>query len=201
MQICPWTVTAERYAVCWGGAPSVADEDGGGWGPNTGRQGRERHPVNGVQRDQASASCACLGGRLPSEAEWEYAATGPAPRVYPWGDGPDPGCAQVLSWRSEGDCPRPGTVEVGSVPRGASAFGLMDMIGNVSEWVEDCYDAGYQGAPVDGTARVVCQDSRGVVRGEPSGESPWSVRVAYRRPVAPAFRSVLIGVRCARDLP
>src|SRR6478735_4537812 len=84
---------------------------------------------------QAEAYAAWRAGRLPTEAEWEYAARGPKSTVYPWGDTFDRERANVLDSVS----PKP----VGSYPTGASWVGAVDMSGNAMEWVADWLDTGY----------------------------------------------------------
>ncbi len=85
-------------------------------------------PVVGVNAFEAQAYCAFVGKRLPSEAEWEIAATGGTRRTYPWGeDEPTPQHANLDGWYGE-------LTEVGAFPAGMSPFGVRDLLGNVWEW-------------------------------------------------------------------
>ena len=121
--------------------------------------GYEDHPINAVTWYGAEAYCAYAGQRLPTEAEWEKAARGSGDtRAFPWGD-EDPSCTLVNYRNCVG-----GTSAVGSYPLGASPYGVMDMSGNLKEWVNDWYDddSGYYGSspysnpqgPDSGTTRV-----------------------------------------------
>ncbi len=93
------------------------------------------HPVTHIDWVQASAYAAWAGGRLPTEAEWEKAARGTDERIFPWpGDITD---ADHLNFNGQA------TTAVGSFPAGASPYGLLDMAGNVEEWVADWHDATY----------------------------------------------------------
>jgi eukaryotic-like serine/threonine-protein kinase len=95
-------------------------------------------PVVGVPYDDAVRVCAALGGRLPSEAEWEYAARGGLDGEYPWGDAWEPRRANYFFPLGDGhEFP----VAVPAMP--ANAFGLANTVGNVWEWVSDWYDPGY----------------------------------------------------------
>jgi len=145
---------------------------------NDGQPDRLNHPINCVTWAQAEAYCKHKGGRLPSEAEWEYAARGSDGRVYPWGDeAPDPersnSCDQrCKAWRDENGLPDvglmfeaddgyAGTAPVGSYPKGRTQSGLEDMVGNVFEWTSDrMYDYGTEfqknpTGPAEGTTRVI----------------------------------------------
>jgi formylglycine-generating enzyme required for sulfatase activity len=88
------------------------------------------HPVEQITWLEARDFCAKRGTRLPTEAEWEYAARGPDNLVYPWGNTFD---GSKVVWL------RNGTVDVGSLPGGASWVGALDLSGNVAEWVSTLY--------------------------------------------------------------
>ncbi|MBS2019102.1 MAG: SUMF1/EgtB/PvdO family nonheme iron enzyme [Deltaproteobacteria bacterium] len=183
-------------------------------------EGRAQHPINCVDWDQAREACEFRGARLPTEAEWEYAARGSDGRIYPWGD-EAPGAtllnacgSECVAWMKKH--PEPGvvpafmypdddghvhTAPVGSFPKGKSRWGLMDVVGNVWEWVSDWY-ADYDKAlatktstdptgPASGTERVL----RG---GGWNGSMPSWVRPSFRFREPPTVRSHGYGFRCAK---
>ena len=163
---------------------------------NYGTSGRENHPINCLDWDQARAYCAWAGKRLPTEAEWEKAARGTDGRKYPWGNtGLD--CNRVIY----PVCPSGnwGTAPVGSKPLGVSPYGTLDMIGNVWQWVEDDWHWDYTEAPADGSAWV--DSPRGSYRVVHGGA--WfntgsvSLRASYRHGYVPSDWNATYSFRCA----
>ena len=139
-----YEVTVNQYDRCITAGKCTKPRRHKSWNPdvkycNWGAPGRGNHPINCVTYKQAAAYCAWKKMRLPTEAEWEYAARGKTGRQFPWGS-QFPTCARaVFVGRRGAYCGPRGTRPVGSTRKGASAFGLMDMAGNVNEWMQDCY--------------------------------------------------------------
>jgi formylglycine-generating enzyme required for sulfatase activity len=178
---------------------------------NAGKPGRKNHPMNCVTAGEADRYCHYANARLPSEAEWEFAARGSDGRVYPWGD--DAPTARHMNGCG-GDCQRwheqvkldtpsestlhgdddgyPGTAPVGSFAAGASPFKALDMIGNVAEWTGDLF-APYAGA----NAKLDGESKNRVVRGGSFlTVSPEEADAAMRQALPPTTRSPAIGFRC-----
>ncbi|GAB4201693.1 MAG: SUMF1/EgtB/PvdO family nonheme iron enzyme [Sandaracinaceae bacterium] len=183
--------------------------------PFQGYMGPEQ-PAVGMRWDEAVAFCARRGGRLPTEAEWERAASGPDDTRFQWGnDASDPCARAVVRTRAGRGCGRETTWPVGSRP--ASPWGLHDMTGNVWEWVQDAYTECYRGCaracgdlcagldprgPCGGAAE--CPASRGlrVVRGGSWWHDLDRGETHARRGVPAANPNPhRFGFRCARDLP
>ena len=142
--------------------------------------------------------------RLPSEAEWEYAARGGAQSQYWWGDtasheyanyGKDECCGGLAQGRDRWE----NTAPVGRFP--ANAFGLHDMHGNVWEWVQDYDHDSYSGAPTDGSGWESGGEQKDrVLRGGSYNAIAAYLRLAYRSGATPDYRSSIIGFRLARTL-
>jgi formylglycine-generating enzyme required for sulfatase activity len=177
--------------------------------------GNERQPMSTVTRADAAAYCQWAGGRLPTEAEWEYAARGGTAGAR-YGD------LDAVAWYADNsgrsrldsaslikqgletyalrlNANHNGPHEVGQ--KAANGFGLYDMLGNVWEWVADWYGMRYYG-------QSPAQDPRGPSSGEArvlrSGSClycPRYVRASHRYWVVPGLRSDDIGFRCVREVP
>lgn len=132
--------------------------------------------------------------RLPTEAEWEYFARAGTKTLYPWGDEFLPGKAVCLTCKVGSVM----TIEAGKLePNG---FGLYDTVGSQKEWVQDCWNKGYENAPADGTAWLTGDCSRRVVRGGAWYDSAKFIRSASRAGAVAQERVGLIGFRVVRDL-
>jgi formylglycine-generating enzyme required for sulfatase activity len=154
------------------------------------RGGYTDHPVIEVTWYGAAAYCEWAGARLPTEAEWEYAARGPEGHIYPWGN-KDPTCDLAQYGGCSGL-----TVQVGSLPDGASWCGVLDLAGNVREWVADWYGNYPSGALTNPTGPETGADR--VLRGGSWYDAPEFVRGASRYGNRPDDRFNSLGFRCAR---
>ena len=166
--------------------------------------GRGSRPVINVSQVDAKAYATWLSAqtgktyRLPSEAEWEYAARAGTTTAYPWGNGFVLNRANCFGCGSAWDNKE--SAPVGSFA--ANAFGLYDLHGNVWEWVEDCLHNNYEGAPSDGSAWTTSCDGsvRAVARGGSWNVNPRFLRSAYRAWGSPSDRSGGDGFRLVQDL-
>ncbi len=180
----------ERFAAATG--RSMPDDRG--WG-------RGSRPVIGVSWNDAQAYADWLSSqtgeayRLPSEAEWEYAARAGTDSPFWWGYEVERNRANCFDCESDWDFYS--TAPVGRfAPNG---FGLFDTAGNVMEWVADCYHASYTGAPVDGKARSHPDCAKRVVRGGAFNKPADSMRSAKRGAYPAGSRMEMLGFRVVRE--
>jgi formylglycine-generating enzyme required for sulfatase activity len=172
-------VRVNEYAACV--SAGSCSPPGSGGDCNWDVPERGDHPVNCVDRRQASAYCAWVGKRLPTEREWEKAARGTDGRVYPWGNS-DPSCyLAVIAGTGSAGCAHGSTSPVASLAEGRSPFGLFDMAGNVLEWTSGD----------DGGMSIA---RGGSWRGDAA-----PARASSREWVASGTRDARIGFRCASD--
>ncbi len=174
-------VTVAAYAKCVE-AGKCSEPDSGGTYDNWDKRGRENHPVNEVNWNDATAYCAWAGKRLPTEQEWEKAARGTDGRTYPWGE-QEPTCDRTIMKQGGWGCGKNATWPVCSKPNGNSPYGLCDTADNVSEWT----------ASSEGTYRVL----RG---GSWYDGFAAFFRAANRSFNSPAARYYFYGFRCAQDV-
>lgn len=203
-----------KYEVTFAEWDQCVEAGGCAYEPPDEGWGRGDRPVIHVGRPDAAEYVEWLrvvtgeAYRLPSEAEWEYAARGGTTTARWWGDELGSGRTVCMGCGSEWD--DVSTVPVGTFP--ANPFGLHDMLGNVSEWVADCWNDTHEGNPGDGSAREedspwwkgdVCE--RPVHRGGSFGYYPWTVRAAKRSYYWPgpwtSRDSDGRGFRVARSIP
>ena len=206
-------------ASCWSydANGDWADVPGRSW-RNPGFAQTDRDPVVCVNWADATAYASWLGivtgktYRLPSEAEWEHAARAGSQTARPWGDSRDGACrygnvadltaAAERGWEKKSQrillCPD-GYVYTAPVGRfEPNALGLHDMLGNVWEWVEDCYNARYDGAPTDGSAWLKGDCVGRVMRGGSWFSDPSRARSAFRYAVIAGSQESSLGFRVAR---
>lgn len=188
-------VTTGEYRRCFSAGSCPAP------GPrtNSGRSnfyaGLDSHPINYVTWSDAVAYCRFVSARLPTEAEWELAARGTEARLYPWGD--DEPSSELVQWAGACNGCRPETASAGSMARGASQFGALDLAGNVAEWVADFfgpYTADAQRSPTGPSA--------GTVRTIRGGGWPVTQAIFFRgtnrQRGEPSSRRPDVGFRCVR---
>jgi formylglycine-generating enzyme required for sulfatase activity len=181
-------VTNAQYEKCVEAGACLVREEMAGYVP----QEKPGYPVEATWSD-AQAYCQWVGGRLPTEAEWEKAARGTDGRTYPWGNA-RPDCSLATAFGKDGACAE-GTVPVGSTPDGASPYGALDMAGNAAEWVNDWFDYGYYARSPERNPHGAESGTSRVVRGGNWDSSPDWVSCFYRDAWEPD--AYLAGFRCA----
>jgi formylglycine-generating enzyme required for sulfatase activity len=198
----------ETYDGTWKSRPD------GSW-KNPGFVQAGAHPVTCVSFDDATAYAQWLSVqtghtyRLPSASEWEYAARAGGAAAQPWGSAAE-ACANANVADASAAHRYPGlrvfacddgfvnTSPVGSFK--ANAFGLNDMLGNVFQWTQDCWNGDYAGAPVDGSAWSSGDCGSRELRGGSWFSAPKFVRATYRNQFAADYRTSTVGIRLVREL-
>src|SRR5579885_80720 len=193
MSRCP--VTFALWDAC------VISRGCGLYSPSDAGWGRGNRPVINVSWDDAQLFIDWMNRetgrhfRLPSEAEWEYAARAGTTTRYYWGDN---------IGRNHADCDGCGSRwdNKQTAPVNAfrpNAFGLFGMLGNVKQWTEDCWNSNYNEAPDDGSALTTGDCDRRVARSGPWSLTPDYLRASFRSGVLRLFRTFTLGFRLAED--
>ncbi|QDU66562.1 SUMF1/EgtB/PvdO family nonheme iron enzyme [Engelhardtia mirabilis] len=196
-----WTAEGRSWlARCGARSPAGwTRNDDGRWSVR--RFGRQiavdpREPVQHISCHEAEAFATWVGARLPTEFEWEHAATaGGARAPYPWGT------PQIDEARANCDGRRDGPAPVGSFPRGASPLGIEQMLGDVHEWTASSFDGyrGFEPFPYPEYSQVFFDRGYRVLRGSSWAAAGALARVTYRNWDLPERRQIFAGCRLAWD--
>ena len=152
------------------------------------------HPMTEVSWYGAKAYCELIGGRLPTEAEWEKAARGESGQHFPWSNEPLD-TSLLVEWSTKGP-----TATVGAHEVDVSPYGVRDMGGNVAEWVWDWYNPNYYAASPERNPSGPEMGTHRVVRGGATSPLPQDMRATIRRRFFPRTTSGSIGFRCVYDV-
>ena len=197
MSVTEVTVQAfDRYVTAAGGKMPEAPDFNPGWRDKS-------HPIVNVSWNEASAFCETAGGRLPTEAEWEYAARGGRDGLrFPWGDpinhvyanyGTDDGRSGLAQGPDRWEF----TAPVASFP--PNSWGLFDMAGNVMEWTKDWYSPKYYGTTPSVDPRGPTSGESRVVRGGSWRNQPFAQRCSFRYSGTSNVSRPFLGFRCVSD--
>ncbi len=175
----------KKFVDATGHAPATS------WVNGQIKPGTEYFPVTGVSFDDAEAYAKWAGKRLPTEEEWEAAAHGRTPALFPWGNEQDFSRMNIKPSGIDGP------VRVGANPAGASPFGVLDMAGNVWEWTAS------EAAPYPGSTEPIAPDSTGkkqiVIRGGAFNETPKRSTTTFRNWVPFDLKVKELGFRCVKS--
>jgi formylglycine-generating enzyme len=176
-----------------------------GFTPSDTRFDRPELPVTHVRWEDASTYCQWVRGRLPTEAEWEYVARGTTAREWPWGKFYNPHLANHGAFAPDETDATDGFIGLAPVdafPDGATPLGVLQLSGNVAEWVEDWWDLDENGFGYDGKPQTNPKGPKHgigrVVRGGSYVQGEAWIRGAARGTPA-LLRSATVGFRCAKD--
>lgn len=185
-----WIDRTEVTNAIYGSVRSAPCDDDASTAPNL--------PRNCVSWHEALTFCQRRGERLPTEAEWEWAARGPNDLLYPWGNQFDAAKAIVVHNVNYPNHAAP----VGSDPSGASWVGALDMSGNLWDWTSSIYDParfGYPYSANDGRDTLEDMTSERVLRGGSWNDGDEEATTTYRGHARPDVQTETIGFRCVRD--
>lgn len=170
------------------------------------------HPVNMVSWEKAHAYCEFVEKRLPTEAEWEWAASGPEGSRWPWGEGPEPACGETADFTPFGapksnpggdvGCFGGGPSKVASYPKGARVWSggvIHDLAGNVWEWTEDSY-APYSTEDVTDPL-VRAESAIHAIRGGGWNRPARALQTQFRGSAIYTYQVPGLGFRCVKGAP